>query len=776
MRFFSHNSKKEHKNPEEIAVSEPNNEASSVSGALSSAEDDDNKSVGLTNVSKSFFSILLLQIRLFLTECLPLALPVYLIIEALSRKSVIAPFTFCLKYPAVFLYNLLLVCMTYSVSFLFRKRLFVRCLVSILWLAVGITDFVTLSFRVTPFTAVDLLLIKDAFSIMKHYLNVFQIVLIVAGILLVVSGSVVLLIRSRKSTKGVNFFVGCDFVFLFFLLVLLMCKIFVFSGILERNFGNLNQAYLRNGLPYCFTQSLLGTGISKPSKYSEEEIERILASISATPAPSVPPIATPVPTQGVTPSPVPSPSPALSPVPTLTPAPDEPTPTTAPPTPTVEISPAATQPNVIFLQLESFFDPEEIVGAQYSETIVPTFRELKKGWPTGYLSVPCVGAGTANTEFEILTGMDIDFFGPGEYPYKTILKKTAVESLATDLSAVGLIPHAIHNNDGDFYDRHIVFSQMGFSTFTPIEYMSGFELTPLGWPKDKMLTAEIMKVLRSTKEQDFIYTISVQGHGAYPTEPSVSDPQFSILSLPSELESSQNGLEYFFHQEREMDSFLEDLLTTLSSFEEEVVLVVYGDHLPAFPFENETMKSGSMFQTEYVIWDNKHPLSVGKRDLQAYELSSYVLNMLDVHDGLFTRFHQTQYQSDSYLKDLEMLEYDILYGNVESYNGESPYRASDLQFGTDIISISSASVRSKVNNSFVLIVRGENFTPSSVVKIDGETYKTLFISPTVLSVSGVKCNNDNAKISVAQIGVDDWLFSETPAISFDFTNVIEEPD
>ena len=36
--------------------------------------------------------------------------------------------------------------------------------------------------------------------------------------------------------------------------------------------------------------------------------------------------------------------------------------------------------------------------------------------------MPSVGAGTANTEFEVLTGMSMRFFGPGEYPYKTYVK------------------------------------------------------------------------------------------------------------------------------------------------------------------------------------------------------------------------------------------------------------------------------------------------------------------------------------------------------------------
>ena len=54
-----------------------------------------------------------------------------------------------------------------------------------------------------------------------------------------------------------------------------------------------------------------------------------------------------------------------------------------------------------------------------------------QNYSTGYFKVPSVGAGTANTEFEVLTGMNLRYFGPGEYPYKTVLKYQTAESAAT---------------------------------------------------------------------------------------------------------------------------------------------------------------------------------------------------------------------------------------------------------------------------------------------------------------------------------------------------------
>ena len=63
-------------------------------------------------------------------------------------------------------------------------------------------------------------------------------------------------------------------------------------------------------------------------------------------------------------------------------------------------------------------------------------------YSSGYFEVPVVGAGTANTEFETIVGMNLHYFGPGEYPYKTVLKKTTCESMAYALKKIGYRAHA----------------------------------------------------------------------------------------------------------------------------------------------------------------------------------------------------------------------------------------------------------------------------------------------------------------------------------------------
>lgn len=693
------------------------------------------------------------QLRLFASECLWPAVIINLCIEAFSRESVVKPFVYLFTSPLIFCYNTLLIGITLSFSFLFKRRKFVRFFISALWIAIGVTDFVLLQFRTTPFTAVDLLLLDSAFSIMGHYLTVFQIVLVGIAILLAVIIGIILFLHAKKAAQGTSALFAGLLCGLLVLTGVFSTKIFVSVGVLERNFGNIAQAFHTNGLPYCFFSSIFGTGISKPASYSEEEIDRIVSSITGTLTATItPPAAT------VTPEATIPPSITV----TDTPAP------TLPPESSELVS--TEHPNFVFLQLESFFDPTHIVDSKYSADPIPNFRRLKETNASGFLTVPSVGAGTANTEFEILTGMNLDFFGPGEYPYKTILKETTCESIAYNLSTLGLGTHAIHNNDGTFYGRDKVFSQLGFDTFTPIEYMGTYEATPLGWAKDKILTDVILDCLRSTEEQDLVYTISVQGHGAYPDEEILTDPAISVLSLPEELSDSYYGILYFVNQLHEMDQFLGELLTALEAYNEEVVLVLYGDHLPTFPFTEEILENGSLFETEYIIWSNRADTTFPDRDVEAYALSAHVLDCYDIRQGLFTGFHQTQYTSDSYLEDMELLQYDVLYGPRNSYDGELPFVATDLQFGVKEIEVIRAALLQK-GEDVVLYVHGNNFTPYSAVYVDEEKCKTTFISSQLLSVSEFELA-EALSVSVAQVGEDSHPLSFTDnVITFNTTGI-----
>ena len=130
-----------------------------------------------------------------------------------------------------------------------------------------------------------------------------------------------------------------------------------------------------------------------------------------------------------------------------------------------------------------------------------------------------------------------------------------------------------------------------------------------------------------------IYTISVQGHGKYPSEQVIENPQITVTSAPTE--ELKWKYEYYVNQIYEMDQFIGDLTQTLSQYDEPVVLVMYGDHIPAIDITEDDLEGGDLYGTEYVIWSN-FDLDGDDEDMYTYQLTSHVLEMLDRKAPVFS--------------------------------------------------------------------------------------------------------------------------------------------
>ena len=697
-----------------------------------------------------FFNHLKPKLKHPMLICVWISLALNLFVEMMSRDgSIIDAIVFAFKSPLVFLYNGLIILITVSIALFFKRRTFVFTVVSLVWMIIGITDFVLLQFRTTPFTATDIMLIKSALDIWEFYLKFYHLILIGVVFILIVLGCIIVFKKSTKYPRTIPYWKLIIFSATIVLSTLGLTEVGIMTKVLAKNFGNIANAYHTYGLPYCFVNGIINTGVDKPDIYSTDVVSTIVdaveqgkvitsSEIEPTKEIEEKPVFTPTPTPSPTPLPTPSPTPIIP-----------------------ETMADEKTPNIIMLQLESFFDPTRIIGSKYSKDPIPTFRALKENFSSGFLSVPSVGAGTANTEFEVITGMNLDFFGPGEYPYKTILQKKTAESMGYNLKNLGYATHAIHNNTGTFYDRNYIFSQLGFDSFTSIEYMQNIERTPLNWAKDAVLTPEILNILDSTLNQDYVYAISVQGHGSYPDSELLDNPAISI-SLSEDLSKDlYYPLLYYVNQIYEMDQFIKTLTDELSKRDEKTILVMYGDHLPSFPIDETNLANENLFQTEYIIWSN-YTMEQVDQDLEAYQLAASVFDQLDIHEGLITKLHQTQKNSDIYLDELQVLIYDMLYGNMDCFGGVNPYIQTDLQMGTDTISVSRSDYvgSSTEGEDGLLVINGHNFTPYSKIYINDEFHNTIFINSTLL-VATLPELVEGDKINVIQSGNDMYELSRT---------------
>lgn len=634
------------------------------------------------------------SIRSYMINNYLISVLLILVIEVLARHSLTDGIRFVWDHPFLTLLSAAILTAFYALALLVPKRNFVWLCITVVIVGLAVTNSILLCFRITPLAATDIALLTSVFEIMGIYLTVWQIILLVLLVLVVIAGLIYLGIRMKKQVYHPLLAV-CNAV-ISILAVVLMIHIGDARGWLQTEFANLPDAYADNGFVYCFTRSLFDRGISKPDTYDEDTVDNILEDMKKQTTNEV-----------------------------------------------------EEKPNIIFIQLESFMDLKRMQGVTYSEEPTPVYSSLRKTCPGGFLKVPSVGAGTANTEFEILTGMTLDYFGAGEYPYKTVLQDETCESMAYNLRELGYRTGVLHNNTGSFYSRNKVFANLGFDYFVSSEYMENLSYNPIGWAKDKVLTGQIQHILKSTSEPDLIYTITVQDHGKYPTE-LLENPHIKVSGFAPEDEERQNAFTYYVNQCHETDAFLGSLIATLNAFEEPVVLVLYGDHLPNLDITEEELASGNLFQTEYVIWSNKkmledYELSKKNENLYAYQLSAHVLKLFGMNNGLLTKFHQMYHNYDNYKSNLKILQYDMLYGKKEVYDGLSPYEPTDLQMGFDSIRITDVS---SVGGS--VYVMGKNFTESSFVFIDGKKQDTVFLNENTLMVSDKELEGGE-EVYVAQL-------------------------
>ena len=632
-----------------------------------------------------------------------LACIINFVIEAISRHSVVAAWDYMTGTPMVFLYNAFMIFVTFSIVYLFKRRIFVRMIIGAIWVILGIANGYILLKRVTPFNAQDLKIAGDGIALINNYCNGFEVVVIAVGAVALLIWLISMWRRGGQYAGKIHHIAALIGIIVCGVLYTFVTNIAIDKRVVSTYFGNIAFAYEDYGLPYCFSASLFNTGISEPNGYTKKAMAKIDKD--------------------------------------------------------GELNQTATSrssdelPNIIVVQLESYFDVANAEFFTTSEDACPNLHNLYQNYSNGYFKVPSVGAGTANTEFEVLTGMNLRYFGPGEYPYKTYSKKHPTESAATALASLGYGTHALHDNTGNFYSRANVFNNMGFDTFTSKEFMNVLQTTENGWAKDEILTHHIMEAMDTTKQEDFVFTVSVQGHGNYPETQVIENPKIKVEGI--EDEALKNKWEYYVNQVYEMDQFVGDLIKAVEERNEPSVVVFYGDHLPTMGLKAEDLKSRYLYNTNYVIWDN---IGLQKHDknIPAYQLMSEVLNRLDIHSGTVFNYHQQRQNSKNYLSDLELLQYDILYGKQYDYKGNPPITEGHMEMGVKDATLTN--IVPYLEKGYSLY--GENFTKSSKVYVNGEKQKSTFLNNTRIVLPSTELSEGDV-ITVSQVGSSNTIFRTT---------------
>ena len=251
-------------------------------------------------------------------------------------------------------------------------------------------------------------------------------------------------------------------------------------------------------------------------------------------------------------------------------------------------------PTVIVIMDESFAD-FRVMGENFqtNEPVMPFLDTLQENTIRGFATSSVYGGGTANSEYEFLTGNSLAFLPQGCICYQQYVHGP-VCSFVSDMKERGYYCLAMHPYYESGWMRNTVWPGMGFDECLFLD----------DFPRENLVRSfvsdqEMFEMITSRYEQRdpeqplFIWGVTMQNHGGYTYGGSDFEPTIALEGL----QGSYPTAEQYLSVTHETDKALEYLIGYFSQVQEPVVIAFYGDHLPKLPDEFYEEIHGGPFET-----------------------------------------------------------------------------------------------------------------------------------------------------------------------------------
>lgn len=282
------------------------------------------------------------------------------------------------------------------------------------------------------------------------------------------------------------------------------------------------------------------------------------------------------------------------------------------------------KPTVIAVMNESFTDLscfEQLKAAGY---FGPNYyNSLPDTLVRGTMLASVTGGGTANSEFEFLTGATTAFVGVGKIPYQ-LYQMSDVDSLAKDLKELGHVATAMHPQNPVNYHRDKIYQQLGFGELLSIDDFGDAPYYHNG-VCDYVTYDKILELLRTDERPQFIFDVTMQNHGGYEIG-SVPAEELTNYWVEGASENTNAMLNTYLTCINASDRDLEYFINELRNIGRPVVLVFFGDHQPSiatslndelYPQEDTASHAFRVHQSTYFVWANYE--IAGNNELNVYD-------------------------------------------------------------------------------------------------------------------------------------------------------------
>ncbi|WP_049485738.1 LTA synthase family protein [Streptococcus parasanguinis] len=324
---------------------------------------------------------------------------------------------------------------------------------------------------------------------------------------------------------------------------------------------------------------------------------------------------------------------------------------------------------IVYVLSESFADPSRIEGVSLSRNPIPKIQEIKAKVTSGLMQSDGYGGGTANMEFQTLTGLP--FYNIN--PTVSVLYSEVAPKMKKLISVSDSFNNkeVIHFESPINYSRNVIYNRLKFNKFISIDDKKNYDL---GYQEvhisDESTYKAVLKEMDAKKNQ-FFSVITIQNHSPF------------IAGEPSDLTATGNGfsddentkLTNYSRLLTFTDTATQSFLESLSKIDKKITVVFYGDHLPGlYPESAFKNNPESQYQTDYFIWSNfdapklNYPL-VNSSDFSAMvfeqtnsKVSPYYALLTEVLKKASVDKKALEGEAQEIAEDLKMVEYDLISG------------------------------------------------------------------------------------------------------------------
>ena len=236
------------------------------------------------------------------------------------------------------------------------------------------------------------------------------------------------------------------------------------------------------------------------------------------------------------------------------------------------------KPHIIVIMDEAFSDLHILGDFSTNTEILPFISSLKDNTVSGYALASVYGGNTANSEYEFLTGNSFAWLSPNTVPYQQYIRSSTYSMVSYLKLSYNYKCIAMHPFYSSGWNRPAAYKHLGFDE---CYFLEDFPQTNFirDYISDQGMFDFLIETYESQKHTPlFIFGVTMQNHGGYTYTGKDFTKHISLTGYDNKFPEVEQYLSLI----HETDKSVERLITYFQNVDEDVVIVLFGDHQPKF--------------------------------------------------------------------------------------------------------------------------------------------------------------------------------------------------